>query len=341
MSKSVESGRTLEPPASGHGPNVTKTFPEKTRAVFLGTFSAFFADKAMRLAAVIAYSAIFSIAPVFIILITIGGKYISAHFGGQGDRTAEDLLISRVQSVAGQGAADAVRGLVDATVSQQRESALLKTFWWLTLVAGATAFFSSLQDALNTIWYVEATRGGWKHMLRKRAASFGMVGVIGALLLASTTLNVSLALLASKAPAAFSILGDPALLAVTGQLVTLCVVAITFAAVFKVLPDVNVEWRDVWIGAIATAVLFVAGETAISLYFRFSDVASGYGATGSLLVVLLWIYYSAALLLLGAEFTKVHAGKVATTVSATISILDERPAGVDPRAVRAEGRKLP
>jgi membrane protein len=178
-------------------------------------------------------------------------------------------------------------------------------------------------------------------MLRKRAASFGMVGVIGALLLASTTLNVSLALLASKAPAAFSILGDPALLAVTGQLVTLCVVAITFAAVFKVLPDVNVEWRDVWIGAIATAVLFVAGETAISLYFRFSDVASGYGATGSLLVVLLWIYYSAALLLLGAEFTKVHAGKVATTVSATISILDERPAGVDPRAVRAEGRKLP
>ena len=341
MSKSVESGRTLEPPASGQDPDATKTIPQKTRAVFLATFSAFFADKALRLAAVIAYSAIFSIAPVFIILIAIGGKYLSAHYGGQGNQTAEDLLISRVQSVAGTGAGEAIRGLVDATAGQQQKSPLLQTFGWVTLAAGATAFFSSLQDALNTIWYVEATRGGWKHMLRKRAASFGMVGVVGVLLLASITLNVALALATSKAPAAFHLVGDPAVVAATGQIVTLCVVAVTFAAVFKVLPDVNVSWRDVFVGAAATAVLFVAGETAISLYFRFADIASAYGSTGSLLVVLLWIYYSSALLLLGAEFTKVHAGKVATTVPATISILDERPAGVDPRAVRAEGRKLP
>jgi len=171
----------------------------------------------------------------------------------------------------------------------------------------------------------------------KTAASFGMVGVIGALLLAEYDVERLACAARFESARCLQHLRRSALLAVTGQLVTLCVVAITFAAVFKVLPDVNVEWRDVWIGAIATAVLFVAGETAISLYFRFSDVASGYGATGSLLVVLLLGSTIRSFALAGAEFTKVHAGKVATTVSATISILDERPAGVDP-ARRASPR---
>lgn len=295
------------------------------------TWSAFSEDKASRLAAAIAYSAIFSIAPLFIVLIAIVGWFVGVQNGGHGHHVAEDLLIGQIQNSAGTGTADTVRQMIATSFDKPRQSIIAQIIGWITFALGATALFAALQDALNAIWHVEAIKGGWKQIVRDRLASFGMILVVGLLLLLSLVANVAISFLGTHVLAQIPLVGHPVVLAAIGQLVTLAIVTLIFAAIFKVLPDVSVAWRDVWVGALVTAVLFVAGEAAITLYFRYAGVASAYGAAGSLLVAILWIYYSAVLLLLGAEFTKVYAGDVETVAPASIRSLKDQPAGVDPR----------
>lgn len=300
-------------------------------ALFKATWSAFGEDKAPRLAAAIAYSAIFSIAPLFIVLIAIVGWFVGVQNGGHGHHVAEDLLVGQIKNSAGSGTADTVRQMIATSFNKPRQSVIAQVIGWITFILGATALFAALQDALNAVWHVEAIKGGWKQIVRDRIASFGMILVVGLLLLVSLVANIAISFLGSHVLAQIPFIGHPAVLAVIGQLVTLGVVTMIFAAIFKVLPDVDIAWRDVWVGAVATAVLFVAGEAAIALYFRYAGVASAYGAAGSLLVAILWIYYSAILVLLGAEFTKVHAGDVQTVAPTAIRSLKEHPAGVDPR----------
>ncbi|MDP9025070.1 MAG: YihY/virulence factor BrkB family protein, partial [Candidatus Eremiobacteraeota bacterium] len=188
-------------------------------------------------------------------------------------------------------------------------------------------------DALNAIWHVEATNGGWKQMVRDRLASFGMILVVGALMLVTLFANAAITFVSAHYLNALPFVGNPIVATTIDQILSIAVVTAIFALIYKVLPDVEIAWRDVWVGAAVTSVLFVIGEALIGLYIAYGGVASAYGAAGSLLVALIWIYYSALVLLLGAEFTKVHATRATLTVDSTIRHTSEAPAGSDPRRV--------
>jgi len=270
------------------------------------TWQAFNDDKALRLASSIAYATIFSLAPLLIVLIAIGGAVLGSQNGGHAHQVVEDALLGQIRKSAGAGAADTVRDLVTASFNKPRASLFAQVAGWVTFVIGAGSLFGALQDALNTIWHVESGKGGWRQMLRDRLTSIGTMILLGLLVVGSFALSGVLAFA-----------GSGPLAVIASYATTTVLLTLVFALLYKVLPDVELAWRDVWVGAFVTAVLFVAGQQLISLYMRFAGVASAYGASGSILVALIWIYYSAAVLLLGAEFTKVSAGNPKTTAPAT------------------------
>jgi membrane protein len=307
----------------------------KIRDLLLATMSAFFQDKCMRLAAAVSYTAMFSVAPLLIILIAVGGRFLAMHAGTENNVVVEDLLITRVERVAGTGAAEIVQSLIKLANVAPSATFFAQTITWGALIFGAMAFFSAIQGALNSIWYVEFTYGGIQKIIRQRFAAFLMLLTVAALLLASMVVNIAFAFLVRLAIPA-PLLDAVTTSSGTGFFIILAVCTVAFAALFKILPDVNIQWRDVWIGAFATAVLFVVGEEAISLYFRYGNIASTSGAASSLLLFLFWIYYSSVLVLLGAEFVKAQAGKVRTTLPTAIRMIDAHPAGIDPRAVQGE-----
>jgi membrane protein len=304
-------------------------------ATLKNLWQAFGEDKVMRLASSIAFTAIFSIAPLLIILIAIVGWIIGVQNGGHGHHVAEDALLSQISKGASSGTADAVRSLVTASFAKPRQSIIAQIIGWVVFALGATGLFSALQDSLNAIWHVEATKGGIKQMLRDRIASFGMILLVGVILLVTLGADAATAIVAAHF-AHVPILGSPTLLAIVDQVVSLGLLTVAFALIYKILPDVNIAWRDVWSGAAVTSVLFVAGEALIAWYLAVAGVASAYGAAGSLLAALLWIYYSAIILLIGAEFTKVAAGRATTTAPSSVRQLSEQPAGVDPRKVAGQ-----
>jgi membrane protein len=206
----------------------------------------------------------------------------------------------------GEHSAAAVQDLL-ASVKQPGQSASFSLLGLLLLFVGATTVFGELQDALDRIWRVPAStaRSGWITLLRTRLLSFGMVLAIGFLLVVSLVASTALALLGRWGAPLFQ--GWYALAASANALGSLALVAVMFALIYKVMPRARVQWRDVWIGAVFTAALFIFGKFAIGWYVGQSGVASGFGAAGSLLVVLLWVYYSAQIFLIGAEFTWVYA----------------------------------
>jgi membrane protein len=267
---------------------------------------AFGEDKVPRLASSIAFTAIFSIAPLFIVVIAVAGWALGAANGGHGHHVAEDALLEQVRRAAGSGTAETVRQLIAASFDKPRRGIAAQVVGWFAFSIGAAALFSSLQDALNAIWHVEAQKAGWRHLVRRRAIPFAMLLLIVALLLATLAATGIIAIVAAHFTTSVP-LRNSAFLFATNQFVTFVAASLAFAAIFKFFPDVSVAWRDVWLGAIVTAVLFVVGEAAIATYFAIAGVTSAYGAAGSLLVALLWIYYSTLILLCGAEFTKIVA----------------------------------
>lgn len=304
-------------------------------AALTATWHAFNADKAQRLAASIAYGTMLSLAPLFIILIAIAGAVLGIGNGGHGHHTAEDALLAQIRQGAGTAAEQTVRDLITSAFNKPRQGLVAQIVGWVTFVLGASALFGALQDALNAIWGVEGTHGGWQQVLRDRLASAGMIAVVGFLLLVSFSLNAGTTVVAAHFALVVPFAGGAAVVTIASWVISLALATVIFALIFKVLPDVTIAWGDVWLGATVTAVLFLAGQALIALYFTFAGVASAYGAAGSLLALLLWIYYSALILLFGAEFTKVHARDPRTTVGSNIRTLVERPAGVDPRQASA------
>ncbi len=308
------------------------------------TFQAFSQDKAPRLASSIAYATIFALAPLLIVLIAILGFIIGTQNGGHGHHVAENALLNQISAHAGPQAASTVRDMVTAQFNKPRQSVIAQIIGWVAFVLAASGLFGALQDALNTVWNVEATKGGWKQMLRERFASFGMVAVLGFILVISFGANAALTFLSTRFFSTIPVVGSPVVLAIVNDILSVVIIAVVFASVYKVLPDVSIGWKDVWVGAIATAVLFVVGEALISLYITKAGIASAYGAAGSVLVALLWIYYSAMILLLGAEFTKVHSRGAKTEAPSILKGTVEVPAGVDPRksgGVTTQGRRSP
>ena len=257
------------------------------------------ADYVPSMGAALAYYTMFSLAPLLLIVVSVAGLVF-------GEDAARGEIAAQLSALMGERSAAAVQDFL-TSVKQPDQDASFSLLGVLLLIAGATTVFGELQDALDRIWRVPPSiaRSGWITLLRTRLLSFGMVLAIGFLLVVSLVASTALALLGRWGAPLFQ--GWYALAASANALGSLVLVAAMFALIYKVMPRACVQWRDVWIGAVFTAALFILGKFAIGWYVGQSGVASGFGAAGSLLVVLLWVYYSAQIFLIGAEFTWVYA----------------------------------
>lgn len=262
-------------------------------------------DKSPRLAAALAYYTVFSIAPLVLIAIGIAGFVF-----GRG--AASGAVTHQLENLLGSQAAGAVEGMT-AGAGKPSHGLIAAVVGVVTLLFGAAGVFGQLKDALNTVWGVQPKPGqGVWGFIKDRFLSVTMVLGVGFLLLVSLLLSAAAAALTG--PLARLAPGVGWLGPLLDLVLSLVLVTVLFALIFKVLPDAEIEWRDVWIGAFMTAVLFAIGKFLIGLYLGRSSVASGYGAMGSLVVLLLWVYYSAQILLFGAEFTKVYAQKFGSRI---------------------------
>jgi membrane protein len=290
------------------------------------TYSRWNADKAPRLAAAISYSTVFAISPLFIILIAFAGTVLDAAHGHGGKTAIEAGLYGAIERSAGKAAAGTVQQLVAAAFDKPRQSLVAQIVGWLVLVLGAAGLFAALQDALNTVWHVDPPKKPIVTAIRDRIVSIGMLLAIGFLLLVTTAINAAIAYLSAYVAQALPFPGAALVFAAINWIVSLAVITLLFALMFKYLPDAKIEWRDVWTGALVTAAGFVIGQALIAFYLGTTGVASAYGAAGSLLVLLLWVFYSSMILLFGAEFTRVYAERRGSRI------------GVDPRDVDANAK---
>jgi membrane protein len=252
-------------------------------------------DKAPRLGAALAYYALFSMAPLLILATAIAGLAF-------GQEAVEGELVDQLSGLLGKEGGVAVQTMI-ANARKPSTNILATIVGMVILFVGASGVFGQLQDALNTIWEVKPKPGrGIIGALKARFTSFAMVLVIGFLLLISLVVSTALTALGKWLGA-----DDVWFWQILNQVVSLAVITGLFAMIFKVLPDAQVEWRDVWFGAVITSLLFVIGKFLISFYLGHSSVASVHGAAASVVVLLVWLYYSAQILLFGAEITQAHA----------------------------------
>lgn len=256
-------------------------------------------DHVPSMGAALAYYTVFSMAPLLLIVVAVAGLVF-------GQEAARGEIESQLRSLMGVRGASAVQDLL-SSLDKPAEGSAVTFAGLLLLIVGATSVFGELQDALDRIWRVPSRAGanGWIHLIRARLLSFGMILAIGFLLMVSLVVSASLSAFERLLNPAFGDWVEVATLAnAAGSFV---LVATMFALIYKIMPRARVDWQDVWIGAVFTAALFTAGKSLIGLYIGTSAVASAFGAAGSLVVVLVWVYYSAQIFLFGAEFTWVYA----------------------------------
>ena len=260
-------------------------------------------DKASRLAAALAYYTAFSLAPVLVIVIAIA----SLAFG---QRTVQGEVLAQIQDWLGPDGAAVIRVMIQG--AQIPGSGVRATLGSLVLLfVGATGLFTNLKDALNTVWRIQPKPDrGWQGFVRDRILAFFMVLGIGLILILILALSTGL-----------TAIGDNTWLSnwvyvgrILDAVLSFSIVTLIFALVYKILPDVNIQWSDVWIGATLTSLLFGLGKYFISLYLSKTSLSSTYGAAGSLAVILLWVNYSAQIFFLGAELTKVYANRYGSRI---------------------------
>jgi membrane protein len=255
-------------------------------------------DRAMSLGAAIAFFTVFSLAPMLLAVIAVAGLAF-------GREAAQGAIVAQLGGLLGHAAAAMIEGMIASASNVQSGviGTIVGAVTFLVLVTGAII---ELQDDLNIIWKVEPpAHYGIVAFVRVRLLSLALVLGLGFLLLVSLIIDAGLSALGSSLEAGFS--GATALLQVLNSAVAFAIAVLLFAMMFKILPDVDLAWSDVWIGALVTGVLFTIGKVLIGWYLGHSTVASSYGAAASLITILLWIYYSSLILLFGAEFTKVYA----------------------------------
>ncbi len=272
-------------------------------SVFRTALRAWWDDDAVRLGASLAYYTLFAIAPVLLIATAITGMF----FGAEAVRGE---IVGQLDQLIGREGARAVQSLLEGA-SQRRAGIIATVVGSIAFVVAATGAFLELQAALNTIWRVKVKPGvNLRAFLIDRVRSFGLVMAIGFLLMVSLAVTAALAALNGW----LSQYGPDVPLVWSGvsMLVSLTVTTGLFALLFRFLPDVRLHWRDVMTGALATAVLFTIGQLLIGLYLGQSSMASSYGAAGSVMILLLWVYYSCQIVLFGAEFTRVYAQREGT-----------------------------
>ncbi|OCQ89664.1 ribonuclease BN [Nostoc sp. MBR 210] len=276
--------------------------------LFQETFQEWSEDKASRLAAALAYYTIFSIAPLLIIVIAIAGAVF-------GEEAARGEIVRQIQGLVGPDGAEFIE-IAIRNASQPKTGVIASVISILLLLLGATGLFTELQDALNTIWEVQPKPGrGVKNVVRQRALSFAMILGIGFLLL--VTLIISTVLTAIVGYFSNLLPGIDFIWQFLNFILSFVITTLLFGLIFKVLPDVKITWNDVLIGAVITSLLFSLGRYLLGQYLGNSSFGSTYGAAGSLVVILAWVYYAAQILFFGAEFTQVYARRYGSGIRPT------------------------
>lgn len=257
------------------------------------------ADNCMAYSAAIAYSTLFSLPPLLVVIVAVVGSFFGAE-------AVQGQITEQVSGLVGEESAAEIETMIRNASEFGGGSLGGKLIGVIALIVGATGAFGQLQKALNRAWSVEPKAGGIPGLLLKRVLSFGFVLTIAFLLLVSLVLSAMLSAFGDVVEAWLGA-GMAGVMQAANFALSLALVTALFAAIFRWLPDAEIAWRDVWVGAAVTALLFTVGKTLIGLYLGQSDVGSAFGAAGSVVVILVWVYYTALILLVGAEFTQVWA----------------------------------
>jgi membrane protein len=278
---------------------LSKQFLKEFWKVISATFIGFINDNGLKLSASLAYYTVFSVAPLLILVISLISLFL-------GHNAVNNNLYPQIREYVGNQAAIQIQEIIKNLQFSGKTGVALITGITILLI-GASSMFVEIQDSLNIIWRVKAKpKRGWLKLIQNRFLSFSLIISLGFLLLVSLMLNIAISALSTRLA---HFLPDVTVLVLSGinLAITLVVIAVLFGIIFKVLPDVKIKWADVRMGAIFTAVLFMLGQYLIGLYIRYTAQGSAYGAAGSIIIILVWIYYSSAILYIGAEFTQVYA----------------------------------
>ncbi len=266
-------------------------------SLLVETYRQWDAHKAPKMGAALSFYTVFSLAPLILLVSSIVGMVVERE-------AARQEIVGQFRNFVGESGAQTAETILSHAAAQT-------SGWWgtmigfIVLIVGASAVFGELQDSLNSIWDVSSKRHPLFIIIKERALSFAMIFVVGFLLLISFVLSAAVAV-ASHFLNAW-VPGLDGIWELTNTGLSLLVVTALFAIIFKILPDVKIAWKDVWLGAILTALLFVLGKFLLGFYFGRSAVGSSYGAAGPLLIILVWVFYSAQIFFFGAEFTRVYA----------------------------------
>jgi len=269
-------------------------------------FKGFSEDRLTKLSGSLAYCTVFSMGPLLIVIIFLSGLFF-------GQQAVEGSIYKQLEEFMGHDSALQLQEIIKkAAVSGKGTGAAIIGF--VTLLFAATTVFAEIQDSINGIWGLKPKpKKGWLKIIKNRVLSFSVIVSLGFILVVSLGITAILDVLSDRLQSMFPDI-TVYLFYVANQLVTLLVVTLIFAVVFKVLPDARISWRDVFAGALVTAILFMLGKFAISFYISKASIGSTYGAAGSLVVLLVWTYYSSLILYFGAEFTKGYAIRYGSSI---------------------------
>lgn len=274
--------------------------------IFKNSFTGFSDDKVTKLSGSLAYYTVFSMGPLLIVIISLCGLFL-------GREAVEGKIYGQLSGFVGADTAVQLQEIIK-NASLAGKSKLAAIIGGIILLIGATTIFAEIQDSINSIWGLKPKpKRGWLKMLQNRVLSFSIVISLGFLLLVSLSISSIIDGFSDRLKAHFP---DIAIVIfyIINMLITLLVTSLIFGVIFKVLPDADIKWKDVFAGSVATAFLFMLGKFGISFYISKSNVGSTYGAAGSLVILLVWIYYSSLILYFGAELTKAYAVKYGSPI---------------------------
>ncbi len=277
----------------------TKKYLSKWWCVLQATFGGFIDDNGLKLSASLAYYTVFSLAPLLILIISLAGLFL-------GHDAITNSLYPQIKGFVGAAAAAQIQDMLK-NLALSGKTGVAVVIGIVTLMLGASSIFVEIQDSLNIIWRVKAKpKRGWLKLIQNRFISFSLIISLGFLLLVSLALNLLILAISAKLQ---HFLPGLTIWVINGinVAISFIVISVLFGIIFKVLPDVKIQWKDVRSGAFFTAILFMIGKYVIGLYIQYSANSNAYGAAGSIIIILLWIYYTAAILYIGAEFTQVYA----------------------------------
>jgi membrane protein len=295
--------------------------------IIVATLMGFIDDNGLKLSASLAYYTVFSIAPLLVLVLGLISVFLK-------DPVNRDELYVQLKQYMGTSASLQIQDIIKH-YAVHRKNAFAIGAGVIVLLIGASSMFVEIQDSLNIIWRVRAKpKKGWLKLIQNRFLSFSLIGSMGFLLLVSLVVNIFVSALSAKIAHFFP--GVNIIIYAVNLAISLVVITVLFGIIFKVLPDVKISWKDVRSGAFFTAILFTLGQYLISLYIQFFGNSSAYGAAGSLIIILIWIYYTSAILYIGAEFTQVYAEAMGSRIEPA-----EYAVAVKQTEVEVDVNKLP